>query len=63
MSGQAIPDRLLEILVCPACHGAMGLDGSELVCAGCRLAYRVEGGVPIMLPEEGRSLAEGEADG
>lgn len=58
-----IPDRLLEILVCPACHGALTLHDSELVCATCRLGYRVEGGVPIMLPEEGRSRVEGEADG
>lgn len=50
----ALDDRLLEILVCPACHGSV--DHKErrhvLVCTGCGLAYPVRDGIPVMLVDE-----------
>ncbi|MBS0409929.1 MAG: Trm112 family protein [Proteobacteria bacterium] len=65
---QAPPDaaqvdpRLLEILVCPATRGPLEYDRErgELISRGARLAYPIRDGVPIMLPEEARELAEGE---
>jgi uncharacterized protein YbaR (Trm112 family) len=52
--------RLLELLVCPICKGALHSAGSgnvfELVCRGDRLAYAVREGIPLMLPEEARVL-------
>jgi hypothetical protein len=53
-----IDPRLLEILVCPVTHGRLEYDRerSELVSRGARLAYPIRDGVPIMLPEEARSL-------
>ncbi|MDE2356405.1 MAG: Trm112 family protein [Alphaproteobacteria bacterium] len=52
--------RLLEILVCPVTHGPLIYDGEagELISRAARLAYPVRDGVPIMLPEEARELAE-----
>ena len=51
---------LREILRCPACRAelrdAVGPQGGpELVCEGadCGLAYRIDDGVPVLLPEEG----------
>jgi uncharacterized protein YbaR (Trm112 family) len=45
---------LLEILACPRCKGELGLaeDATELRCAACRLAYRIDDGIPILLVEE-----------
>jgi len=54
--------RLLEILVCPVTRGPLIYDRAkaELVSKGARLAYPIRAGVPIMLPEEARTLEEGE---
>jgi uncharacterized protein len=53
-----IDPRLLEILVCPVTRGPLDYDRErgELVSQGARLAYPIRDGVPIMLPEEARSL-------
>jgi hypothetical protein len=53
-----IDSRLLEILVCPVTRGPLTYDRerNELVSQGARLAYPIREGVPIMLPEEARSL-------
>jgi len=53
-----IDPRLLEILVCPVTHGRLEYDRerAELISRGARLAYPIRNGVPIMLPEEARSL-------
>ena len=58
MSTPEIDPRLLEILVCPVTRGPLHYDRErgELVSKGARLAYPIRDGVPIMLPEEARSL-------
>jgi len=58
MSAPEIDPRLLEILVCPVTRGPLDYDRErgELVSKGARLAYPIRDGVPIMLPEEARSL-------
>jgi uncharacterized protein len=55
-----IDPRLLEILVCPVTHGPLEYDreAGELISRGARLAYPIREGVPIMLPEEARELAD-----
>lgn len=53
--------RLLEILVCPKCKGDLEYHESPpevLTCRSCRLEYRVEEGIPIMLIDEARPLPE-----
>ena len=52
------PD-LREILVCPKCHGALEYrpgPSEALVCQACRLVYRVEDDIPIMLIDEATTL-------
>ena len=48
--------RVLEILVCPVCHGALREEeaGQGLLCLGCRRVYPVRDGIPVMLEEEAR---------
>jgi uncharacterized protein len=55
-----IDPRLLEILVCPLTKGPLEYDRvtSELISRKAGLAYPVRDGIPIMLPEEARRLAE-----
>jgi phosphomannomutase len=54
---------LREILRCPQCRSTLsdgsGPSGPELHCtnAECRLAFRIDGGIPVLLVDESRSLA------
>ncbi len=49
----AIDERLLEILVCPACRGQIAArDESGLECRSCGRIYPVRDGIPVMLVEE-----------
>jgi hypothetical protein len=47
---------LLEILVCPKCRGELEYREaeSELRCSACRVAYRIEDDIPIMLIDEAK---------
>jgi uncharacterized protein YbaR (Trm112 family) len=50
---------LREILRCPSCRATLldgaGPDGGEeLQCTGCRLAYRIDDGIPVLLVDEAR---------
>lgn len=58
----AIDERLLEILVCPECHG--NVEHKErrqvIVCTSCGLRYPVRDGIPVMLVSE---ATEGRPDG
>ncbi|HJX16053.1 MAG TPA: Trm112 family protein [Candidatus Deferrimicrobiaceae bacterium] len=47
-------EELLEILACPKCKGVLRLtpEESELLCEVCRLSYRIDDGIPILLIDE-----------
>ena len=53
-----IDPKLLEILVCPLTKESLQYDAErqELISRGAKLAYPIRDGIPIMLPEEARSL-------
>lgn len=50
--------ELLAILVCPKCKGDLEhrTDPEVLVCHVCRVAYRVEDDIPVMLIDEATPL-------
>lgn len=56
--------KLLEILVCPVSKAPLtwNPEKQELICKASRLAYPVRDGIPVMLEEEARPLAEEELD-
>lgn len=56
----SLAPELLEILVCPKCKGELEYrtEPETLVCHACRLVYSVEDGIPIMLVDEARPLAD-----
>jgi len=55
--------KLLDILVCPITKGPLVYDREkqELVSRAARLAYPIRDGIPVMLEEEARKLAEEES--
>ena len=56
--------KLLSILVCPICKGALSYDkaAKELICYGAAFAYPIKEGVPVMLRNEARDLAPEERE-
>ncbi len=60
----ALNKDLLEILACPKCVREPGCTGeleyreaaNQLVCHHCRLIYRIEDDIPIMLIDEAAPL-------
>lgn len=53
-----VDPKLLEILVCPLTKGRLEYDPGrqELISREAKLAYPIRDGIPIMLPEEARTL-------
>ncbi len=53
-----IDPRLLEVLVCPVTKGPLEYDrdANELISRKAGLAYPIRDGIPVMLPEEARTL-------
>ena len=51
---------LLGLLVCPVSHGPLSYDekAGELISKEAGLAFPVRDGIPIMLTEEARKLAD-----
>ena len=45
-------DFLLEVVRCPRTGQKLHMDGVRLVTEDGSLAYRVDGGVPVLLAEE-----------
>ena len=54
----ALSQDLLDIIACPKCRGTVRLDPARpaLVCETCRLVYRIEDDIPVMLIDEARPL-------
>ncbi len=57
----AIAQELKDILACPRCKGTLEFrdEADEIRCPACRLVFRVEDGIPVMLLEEARPLDGG----
>lgn len=61
MSTGSVDPKLLEILVCPLTKGPLRYDAErqELISDRAGLAYPIRDGIPIMLPDEARTLEAG----
>lgn len=55
----ALAPELKEILACPRCKGELELREAEaeIRCHACRLAFRIDDGIPVMLLDEARPFA------
>ena len=56
----ALSAELKEILACPQCKGTLEFheEKAEIHCRACRLVYRIEDDIPVMLIEQAKPLAE-----
>jgi len=54
----ALAPELKEILACPKCKGDLEFHEAEaeIRCLRCRLAYRIDDGIPVMLIDEARAI-------
>ena len=54
----ALSEKLLEILVCPKCKGPLDYDkgNNKLICNSCRLKFKIEDDIPVLLIDEAESL-------
>ncbi|HSN89761.1 MAG TPA: Trm112 family protein [Anaeromyxobacteraceae bacterium] len=54
----ALAPELKEVLACPKCKGDVEIheEEREIRCLRCRIAYRIEDDIPVMLVEEARPL-------
>ena len=54
--------KLLEILVCPITKGPLIYKKAqnELISKSARLAYPIRDGIPVLLEDEARKLADDE---
>jgi uncharacterized protein YbaR (Trm112 family) len=54
--------KLLQILVCPVTKGSLIYNKAtnELISKSARLAYPIKDGIPVMLEDEARQLADDE---
>lgn len=50
----AVDSQLIDLLVCPACHGAIDYKPRRklIICTGCGLHFPVRDDIPVMLVEE-----------
>ncbi|UCG60921.1 MAG: Trm112 family protein [Candidatus Zixiibacteriota bacterium] len=53
-----LSENLLAKLVCPKCKGKLNYVRTEgrLECGTCRLAFRIDNGVPVLLIDEAEKL-------
>ena len=54
----ALAPELKEILACPRCKGELEFREAEaeIRCLACRLAFRIDDGIPVMLIEEAKTI-------
>lgn len=51
--------KLLELLVCPASKAPLiyKRELAELWCTASQLAYSIDDGIPVLVPDEARKLS------
>ncbi len=52
----------IQLLVCPACHSKLLVDGHSFLCRqeSCRLRYEVKDDIPVMLSDDAKQVAPDE---
>ncbi|MGB9873617.1 MAG: Trm112 family protein [Hydrogenobacter sp.] len=55
-----LDEELLKILACPKCKGDLiyNTEKQVLICEKCKVFYPIEDGIPVLLIDASRPLAE-----
>lgn len=55
---------LLEIIVCPVCHGKLDYrkDLEKLICKFDRLSYSIDEGIPVLIADKAEQLTAEQID-
>lgn len=51
-----LPIDFLEVLACPRCAGPLVADLTSLSCRSCRVSYRVDERIPVLLVDDTQPL-------
>jgi uncharacterized protein YbaR (Trm112 family) len=43
---------IVDQLACPACHAALRMDATALLCTACGRIYPIIDGIPVLIAEE-----------
>jgi len=54
----AFDPAVLAELACPACLADLKLADQRLICAGCRRAYPIVDGIPVLIVERAEMLLD-----
>ena len=56
----ALSPELKQIQACPKCKGELEFheEKAEIHCKRCRLAYRIEDDIPVMLVDQAKPMRE-----
>lgn len=56
----ALDKEILDIICCPKCKGDLEYkkERDVLICYACKLVYKIEDNIPVMLIEEAIPLEE-----
>jgi len=46
--------EVLEMIVCPACHGQLDVREHDVWCTQCGKSYPIEDGIPVLLIERAK---------
>jgi len=52
----SLPDNILPLLICPACHGKLVEKEDYLLCPSCALKFPVRDGIPVLLLSEAEKI-------
>jgi uncharacterized protein YbaR (Trm112 family) len=47
----AFDAKIVAQLACPACHTALRLEASSLVCTSCTRDYPIVDGIPVLIAD------------
>ena len=49
-SAGGIDPRVMSLLACPVCHGALRAEPERLACVKCGRGYPIVDGIPVLTP-------------
>jgi len=51
-----IPADVRAVIVCPRCRGELAVESNGFRCDACRLRYRCENGIPVLLVDQAEPI-------